>query len=71
MVFFPSYILHKIKIKTKTRLRSTYLKELDSEAGLRNGNVLGTHSTQTKSGLIDSCDLYTFFMHAMKDMLNM
>ena len=71
MVCCPSYILPKIEIKTKTRLRSSFPKELDSEAKLWNGNVLGPHSAQTESGLLDSCDLCTLFMHTMNDMLNM
>ena len=57
MSFCPSYILPKIKIKTRTRLRSTYPKELDLEARLQNGKVLGTHFAQTESGLLDSYDL--------------
>ena len=42
MAFCPSYNLPKIKIKIKPR--STYPKTLNSEARLRNGKVLGTHS---------------------------
>ena len=49
------------KIKRKTRHRSTYPKELSSEARLRNGKVLGTYSAQTESSLLDSNDQYTFF----------
>ena len=66
--FFPSYNLSKIKAKIKPR--STYPKTLNSEARLQNGKVLGTHSAQTKSGLLDSSDLCTPFMHAMNDMLH-
>ena len=42
MTFCPTYNLPKIK--TKSRLRSTYLKKLNSEARLWNGKVFGTHS---------------------------
>ena len=52
MAFCPSYNLPKIKIKIKPR--STYPKTLNSGARLRNGKVLGTHFTQTESGLLDS-----------------
>ena len=48
----------KKKKQTKIRPRSTYPKTLNSEAKLQNGNVLGTYFTQTKSGLLDSHDLY-------------
>ena len=65
----PSYNLPKNK--TKIRPRSTYPKKLDSEARLRNGKVLGTHSAQTEFGLLDSHDLCTPFMHAMNDMLHL
>ena len=37
---------------------------------LRNGKVLSTHSTQTESGLLDSHDQCTPFMHDMNDMLH-
>ena len=57
IAFCPSYNLPKIKIKIK--LRSTYPKTLNSEASLQNGKVLGIHSAQTKSGLLDSYDLYS------------
>ena len=49
------------KIKRKTKYMSTYSKELSSRARLRNGKVLGTHSVQTESGLLDSNDQYTLF----------
>ena len=68
--FCPSYNLPKIK--AKIRSRSTYPKKLNSEARLRNEKVLGTHSAQKESGLLDSCDQCTFFfMHEMNDMLHM
>ena len=57
MSFSPSYNLPKIK--TKIRPRSTYPKKLNLEARLRNGKVLGTYSTLTESGLLDSCDQCT------------
>ena len=41
--------------------RSTYPKELNSETRLQNENVLGTHSAQTESGLLDSNDQYTLY----------
>ena len=41
--------------------RSTYPKELNSETRLQNENVLGTHSAQTESGLLDSNDQYTIY----------
>ena len=69
MAFCPSYNLPKIK-KTKIRSWSTYPKTLNSEARLRSENVLDTHSAQTESGLLDSCDQYTPFMYAMNDMLH-
>ena len=59
MAFCPSYNLRKIK--AKIRPRSTYPKKLNSEARLRNENVLDTHSTQTESGLLDSYDQCTPF----------
>ena len=37
---------------------------------LRNGKVLSTHSAQTESGLLDSHDQCTPFMHDMNDMLH-
>ena len=46
-------------------------KDLNPKARLQNGKVLGTHFAQTKSGLLDSCDLCILFMHAMNDVLNM
>ena len=69
MAFCPSYKIPKIKIKTG--LSSTYPKDLNSEARLWNGKVLGTHFGQTESGLLNSCVLCTPFMHAMNDMLHM
>ena len=54
MAFCPGYNLPKLKIKIKPR--STYPKTLNSEAKLRNENVLGTYSAQTESGLLDSHD---------------
>ena len=57
MAFCPSYNLPKIKRKIKPR--STYPKTLNSKARLRNRNVSGTHSAQTESGLLDSCDQCT------------
>ena len=56
--FVPSYNLPKIK-KNKTLI---YLsKNLSSEARLRNGKVLGTHSALAESGLLDFNDQYTLF----------
>ena len=69
MAFCPSYNLPKIKIKIKPRF--TYPKTLNSEARLRNRKVLGTHSAQIESGLLDSCDQCTLFMHAMNDVVHM
>ena len=60
-----------LKIKTKIKPRSTYPKTLNSKARLWNGKVLGTHSAQTESGLLDSCEQCNIFMHDMNDMLNM
>ena len=82
MALGPSYKLPKIhgllpqlqstqiKKKTKIKPRSTYPKTLNSEARLRNRKVLDTHFTQTESGLLDSHDQYTPFMHDMNDMLH-
>ena len=41
------------KIKIKTKHRSTYPKELNSEARLRNEKVLGTHFPQIEFGFLD------------------
>ena len=60
MSFCPSYNLPKIK--AKIRYRSTYPKKLNSEARLRNGKVLSTHSTQTESGFLNSYDQCTLFL---------
>ena len=68
MAFCPSYNLPKIKIKIKPR--STYPKPLNLEARLWNGKVLGTHSAKIESGLLDSHDQCTLFMHDMNDMLH-
>ena len=68
MALCPSYKLSKIKIKIKPRF--TYTKRLNSEGRLRNGKVLSTHSAQTDSGLLDSHDQCTPFMHDMNDMLH-
>ena len=57
MAFCPSYNLPKIKIKIKPR--STYPKTLNSEARLWNEKVLGIHSTQRESSLLNSCDQCT------------
>ena len=57
MTFCPSYNLPKIKTKLKSR--STYPKTLNSEARLWIGKMLGTHSTQTEFGLLDSHDQCT------------
>ena len=54
MAFCPSYILPKIKSKDKALIYLT--KDLNLEARLRNGKVLGIHSFQIESGLLDSCD---------------
>ena len=69
MAFYPSYNLPKLKKKTKIKPRPTYPKTLNSETRLRNGKVLGTHSTQTESGFLDSWPMYPF-MHDMNDMLH-
>jgi len=68
MAFCPSYNLPKVKAKIKPR--STYSKTLNSEARLRNGKVLDTHSVQTDSGLLNSHDQCTPFMHDINDMLH-
>ena len=68
MTFCPSYNLPKVKAKIKPR--STYSKTLNLEARLRNGKVLDTHSVQTESGLLDSHDQCTHFMHDMNGMLH-
>ena len=47
------------KIKTKIKPMSTNPNTLNSKARLRKEKVLGTHSAQTKSGLLDSCDQCT------------
>ena len=60
MTFCPSYNLPKIR--AKIRPRSTYPKKLNSEARLRNGKVLGIHSTQIEFGLLDSYDQCTPFL---------
>ena len=54
MPFCPSYKLPKIKAKIKPR--STYPLTLNSEAMLWNEKMLGTHSANTKFGLLDSYD---------------
>ena len=82
MILGPSYKLpkihgflsqlqstQKIKKERKIKPRSTYPKTLNSEARLRNGKVLGTHSVQTEFCLLDSCEQCTPFMHDMNDML--
>jgi len=57
--------------KKKNNNASTYPKTLNLKARLRNGKVLDTHSAQTKSGLLDSCNQCTTpFMHDMNDMLH-
>ena len=58
-LFCPSYNLPKNK--RKTRHRSTYPREKNSEGRLQNGKVLGTHSAQTEYGLLDSNDQYSLF----------
>ena len=55
--FGPSYKLSKIKIKINPR--STYPKTLNPKVRLRNEKVLGTHSVQIESGLLDSHDQCT------------
>ena len=67
MILGRSYKLSKIK--ANIRPRSTYPKTLNSEARLRNGKVLDTHSAKTVSCLLDSYDQCTPFMHAMNNML--
>ena len=69
IAFCPSYNLHKIK--AKIRPRSTYPKTLNSEVRLQNVKVLGTHSVQTKSGLLYLVTYVPPFMHKMNDMLYM
>ena len=69
MALGPSYKLPKIhgflsylqstQNKTKIKPRSTYPKTLNSEARLWNRKVLGTHSVQTESDLLDSHDQCT------------
>ena len=68
MALGPSYNLPKIKAKIKPK--STYTKTLNLETRLRNEKVLGTHSAQTKSGLLYSHDQCTPFMHDMNDVLH-
>ena len=41
--------------------RSTYPEELNLEIRLRSEKVLGTHSAQIESSLLDSNDQYTFY----------
>ena len=67
MILGRSYKLSKIK--ANIRPRSIYPKTLNSEARLRNGKVLDTHSAKTVSCLLDSYDQCTLFMHAMNNML--
>ena len=55
--FGPSYNLPKLKDKTLICL----FKNPKLGARLWNGKVLGTHSAQIESGLLDSNDQYTFF----------
>ena len=69
MAFCPSYSLPKKK-KMKIKPRSTYPNTLNSEARLWSGKVLSTHSTQIESGLLDSHDQCTHFMHDMNGMLH-
>ena len=57
MACCPSYILPKTN---EDKTRSTKTKNLNPEARLQNEKMLGTHSTQTKFGLLDSCDQCTF-----------
>ena len=68
MALCPSYKLSKIKIKIKPRF--TYPKTLNLEARLWNEKVLGPHFAQTESGLLDSHDQCTHFMHDMNGMLH-
>ena len=58
------------KIKRKTKHKFIYPKELSSGARLRNEKVLGTHSTQTESGLLDSNDQYALLCMILNGMLN-
>ena len=64
MALGPSYNLPKLKDKTLIYLSK---KILSSRVRLRNGKVLGTHSTQTEFDLLDSND---HFLHDVNDMLN-
>ena len=58
-LLFLVTIYQKKKKKNKTLI---YLsKNLSSEARLRNGKVLGTHSALAESGLLDFNDQYTLF----------
>ena len=59
MVLGPSYNLPKKNQKPKIKPRSIYPKTLNSEVRLQNENVLGTHSAQTESSLLDSHDQCT------------
>ena len=68
MAFCPSYTLPKIKVKINPR--STYPKTLNLEARLWNEKELDTHFAQTESGLLDSHDQCTHFMHDMNGMLH-
>ena len=62
----PNYNLPKLKYKTLIYLS----KNSKLGARLRNGKVLGTHSAQTESSLLNSNDQYTFFCMILNDMLN-
>ena len=64
--FGPNYNLPKLKYKTLIYLS----KNSKLGARLRNGKVLGTHSAQTESSLLNSNDQYTFFCMILNDMLN-
>ena len=53
----------KKKKKRKKRQSTSLPKELNSEARLQNGTMLGTHFAQTESGLLDSNDHYIPFLY--------
>ena len=57
---YMAFVLVTFYPKNKIKTRLDRLKQWPkSEGWLRNGKVLGTHSTQTESGLLDSCDQCT------------
>ena len=72
LLFLVTIYQKFIKKKKKKKTVIYVSKNLSPKARLQNEKVLGTHSAQTESGLLDSCDQCTlFFMHEMNDMLHM